>query len=194
MSVEPVREEVSKGIQELLEQFLNVQELTPRLPPRRVGDHAIEIKPGEQPLNIRPHRHPHSQKAKIERLVNEMIIAGLICPSTSPYSCPVLLVKKKDRSWRFYIDCRALNKITVPDKFPIPAIDELLDEIKGAAVFSKLDLKSGYHQIRIKKGDEAKTAFHTHQGHYEFMVMPFGLTNTPSTFQFLMNAIFRQQL
>ncbi|XP_061368627.1 uncharacterized protein LOC133311584 [Gastrolobium bilobum] len=134
----------------LLKEYEDVFEPLSELPPKRACDHRIRIKEGASIPNIRPYRYPHYQKEKIEKFVRDMLTAGMIRPSTSPYSSPLIMVKKKDGSWRFCTDYKALNKVTVPDKFPLPVIDELLDELGGAEIFSKLDFKSGYNQIRMR--------------------------------------------
>jgi hypothetical protein len=156
-----------------------------------VHDHSIPLVPGSLPPNIHPYHYPFAQKNEIEKMVQELLTASVIHPSTSPYSSPIVMVLKNEGSWQMSPDFRALNKLTIKDKFPIPVIDDLLNELSGAKLFTKLDLLSGYHQIRMKEADISKTTFHTHEGHYEFLVIPFGLCNAPFTFQSLMNHVFR---
>ncbi|XP_016463030.1 uncharacterized protein LOC107786107 [Nicotiana tabacum] len=155
-------------IAELLDSFSQVFQKPHGLPPTRPLDHAIHLLPGSKPVNVKPYRYPYFQKNIMEQLVGDILKEGIIRPSTSPFLSPVLLVQKKNGTWNFYVDYRALNAVTVHDRFLILTSDELFDELHGAQFFSKLDLLSGYHQIRVRLEDVGKTAFRTHEGHFDF--------------------------
>ncbi|KAK1651077.1 hypothetical protein QYE76_068882 [Lolium multiflorum] len=182
-----VEEIIPEQIQQVVDKFTDVFAEPESLPPRRNCDHSIPLMPGAQPVNTRAYRHKPELKSEIERQVAELLQSGVIQRSTSNFSSPAILVKKKDGTWRLCVDYRALNSMTVVSKYPVPIIDELLDELSGASWFSKLDLRAGYHQIRLAEGEEHKTAFQTHSGHWEYKVMPFGLAGAPATFLGAMN-------
>ena len=175
---------------EIVEEYRDVfGDTPPGLPPLRTIGHTIDT--GDHPPISKPaYRLSPKEKEEVQRQVTELLGKGLIQPSQSPYGAPVLFVQKKDGTLRMCIDYRALNAVTVKDKYPLPRIDDLFDKLKGAQFFSSLDLRSGYHQIRIAEADVQKTAFRTHEGLYEFKVLPFGLTNAPAAFQREMKAIF----
>ncbi|XP_073367813.1 uncharacterized protein [Aegilops tauschii subsp. strangulata] len=182
--------EIPHEVKQVLDRNKQVFQEPHTLPPHRAFDHTINLAPDAAPVNCRPYRYSPLQTDEIEKQVKEMLDAGLITPSISPFVAPVLLVKKKYGTWRFCVDYRRLNAITVKNKFPMPVIDEILDELGGAKWFSKMDLRAGYHQIKMKEEDEFKTAFKTHHGQFQFRVMPFGLATAPGTFQCVMNFAF----
>jgi hypothetical protein len=161
------------------------------LPPSREVDHRIELVPGSSPPSRPTIRLSATELAELKKQLIELEAAGFIRPSKSPFGAPILFVKKKDGTMRMCIDYRALNRITVKNSYPLPRVDELFDRLQGARYFSKIDLRSGYHQIRIAPEDVPKTAFRTRYGHYEFLVLPFGLTNAPATFMHLMHQALR---
>ncbi|GKV41043.1 hypothetical protein SLEP1_g48622 [Rubroshorea leprosula] len=183
--------DVPQEVQGILCEFDDVMppELPKKLPPRREVDHAIELEPGSKPPAMGLYRMAPPELEELRKQLKELLDAGFIRPSKAPYGALVLFQKKHDGTFRMCIDYRALNKITVKKKYPIPLIDDLFDKLGKARWFTKLDLRSGYWQVRIADGDEAKTTCVTRYGAYEFLVMPFGLTNAPATFCTLMNKV-----
>ncbi len=176
----------------LLAEYADVfpDELPEGLPPRREVDHRIELEPNSTPPSRPTYRLSPSELDELKKQLAQLLKQGFIRPSKSPYGSPVLFVKKKDGDMRMCIDYRALNKLTIKNAYPLPRVEELFDRLQGAKYFSKIDLRSGYHQVRIAEGDEHKTAFRTRYGHYEFTVLAFGLTNAPATFMHLMQTVF----
>jgi hypothetical protein len=166
----------------------------PGMPPDRDVEFVIELQPGTAPISKRPYRMPPKELAGLKVQLQELLDKGYIRPSSSPWGSPSLFVKKKDGSLRMCVDYRPLNAVTIKNKYPLPRIDVLFDQLAGAKVFSKIDLRSGYHQIKIRASDVPKTAFSTRYGLYEFLVMSFGLTNAPAYFMYLMNSVFMNEL
>jgi hypothetical protein len=154
----------------------------PGMPPDRDVEFVIELQSGTAPISKRPYRMPPKELAELKTQLQELLDKGYIRPSSFPWGCPALFVKKKDGSLRMCVDYRPLNVVTINNKYPLPRIDDLFDELAGAKVFSKIDLRSGYHQIKIRPCDIPKTTFSTRYGLYEFLVMSFGLTNAPAYF------------
>jgi hypothetical protein len=161
----------------------------PGMPLDRDIEFAIELQPGMTPISERPYWMPPAELAELKKQLQELLDKGFIRPSTLPWGCSALFVKKKDESLRLCIDYRPLNAVTIKNKYPLPRIDVLFDQLVRAKVFSKIDLRSGYHQIKVRASDIPKTAFSTRYGLYEFLVMSFGLTNAPAYFMYLMNSI-----
>jgi hypothetical protein len=168
--------ELHPRIQLLLQHYASVFADPVGLPPSRDCDHVIPLIQGAQPVSVKAYRYPPQLKDEIERQITTMLQQGVIQKSNSLYASPVLLVKKKDDTWRVCVDYRYLNALTIKSKYSVPVFDQLIDELAHSCWFSKLDLKVGYHQILLRVGEEYKTAFQTHVGHYEFRVMAFGLT------------------
>ncbi|GKA97567.1 putative reverse transcriptase domain-containing protein [Tanacetum coccineum] len=178
-------------VREFLEVF---PEDLPGLPPVRQVEFQIDLIPGTSPVARAPYRLAPSEMQELSNQLQELSDRGFIRPSTSPWGAPVLFVKKKDGSFRMCIDYRELNKLTIKNRYPLPRIDDLFDQLQGSSVYSKIDLRSGYHQLRVRDEDIPKTAFRTRYGHYEIQVMPFGLTNAPAVFMDLMNRVCKLYL
>ena len=179
----------------VVNEFLDIfPDELPGLPPDRQIEFSINLAPGVEPISKAPYRMAPTKMKELAKQLQELLDKGVIRPSVSSWGAPVLFVKKKDGSMRLCIDYRELIKLTIKNRYPPPHIDNLFDQLKGATYFSKVDLRSGYHQLKIKPEDIPKTAFRTRYGHYEFLVMAFGLTNAPAAFMDLMNRVFKKYL
>ncbi|KAI3797412.1 hypothetical protein L1987_32669 [Smallanthus sonchifolius] len=179
----------------IVREFLEVfPEDLPGLPPHRQVEFQIDLAPGAAPIARAPYRLAPSELQELSTQLQELLDKGFIRPSSSPWGAPVLFVKKKDGTFRMCIDYRELNKVTIKNRYPLPRIDDLFDQLQGSSFYSKIDLRSGYHQLRVRDEDISKTTFRTRYGYYEFMVMPFGLTNAPAVFMDLMNRVCKPYL
>ena len=164
------------------------------LPPEREVEFTIDLIPRTEPISIPPYRMAPAKLRELKDQLEELLSKGFIRPSISPCGAPVLFVKKKDGSLWLFIDYRQLNRVTIRNQYPLPRIDELFDQLQGSRVYSKIDLRLGYHRLRVQESDIPKTAFRTRFGHYEFLVMPFGLTNALAASMDLMNRVFQPYL
>ena len=187
---------IRSQLQGLLKEYEDLfpDQLPKGRPPKRTVEFEIKTEEGATPPNKPPYRLSPKEYEELQSQIEDLLAQGHIRPSSSPYGAPVLFVPKKDGRWRMCIDYRALNRQTIRDRYPLPRIDDLLDRLGKAKHFTTLDLASGYHQIAVKEEDIPKTAFRTQRGHFEFVVMPFGVTNAPSTFQRMMNSLFKEDL
>jgi hypothetical protein len=179
----------------MVNEFLDVfpKEL-PGMPPNRDIESVIELKPGTVPIYKMPFRMTTPELAELKEHIRELLEKGFIRPTSSPWGTPVIFVPKKDGTQRLCMDYRALNEVTVKNKYPLPRIDDLFDQLRGVCVFSKIDLRSGYHQLKVRGCDISKTAFISRYGLYEFTVMSFGLTNAPAYFMYMMNKVVMEYL
>ena len=166
----------------------------PGLPLQRVVDFGIELHPSTSPISMTPHRMAPVELQELRVQLQELLDKGFIRPSNSPWGAPVLFAKKKDKTLRLCIDYQQLNRVAIKNRYPLPRIDDLFDQLRGARVYSKIDLRTGYHQLRVRDTDIPKTAYRTRYGHFEFTMMPFGLANAPAAFMDLMHRIFQPYL
>jgi hypothetical protein len=175
----------------VVNEFRNVfPEELPGMPPDRDIEYVIELKPGTSPIYKTPYRMATLELVELKEHIKELLEKGFICPSSSPWGALVIFVLKKDGTQRLCVNYHTLNEVTVKNKYPLPRIDDLFDQLRGACAFSKINLRSEYHQLKIRECDMPKTAFILRYGMYEYMVMSFGLTNAPAYFMYLINKVF----